>query len=127
MPSASTLVSSFILAAIAAMALVLWVSQGEANEDGLLIAVFPPTASEFQIMRAVVASDGVYVRASLPETIVAGLRQPAARRGRVAHLRPVPLRSRACRLPGACHRAVRTGFGRHVGGTCGGSRCTMTS
>ena len=70
MPSASTLVSSFILAAIAAMALVLWVSQGEANEDGLLIAVFPPTASEFQIMRAVAASDGVYVRASLPETIV---------------------------------------------------------
>ncbi|MEM1284543.1 MAG: hypothetical protein AAGH43_04090 [Pseudomonadota bacterium] len=70
MPSTSTLISSFVVIAAAAMALVLWISQGEANEDGLLIAVFSPTATEREIMRAVTASDGVFVRSSLPETIV---------------------------------------------------------
>lgn len=70
MPSTSTLISSFVLIAVAAMALVLWASQGEANEDGLLVAVFPPTADERSIMQAVVAADGTFVRASLPETIV---------------------------------------------------------
>lgn len=70
MPSTSILISSFILAAMAAMALVLWASQGDAGEDGLLIAVFPPTTSERQIVEAVIAADGSLVRASLPETIV---------------------------------------------------------
>jgi hypothetical protein len=70
MPSTSTLISSFIVLAVAAMALVLSASQGEANEDGLLIAVFPPTADERSIMQAVVAAEGTFVRASLPETIV---------------------------------------------------------
>ena len=70
MPSTSTLISSFILAAVAAMALVLWLSQGDAGEDGLLIAVFPPTANERQIIEAVIAAEGTYVRASLPETVV---------------------------------------------------------
>lgn len=70
MPSNSTLIGSFILIAFAAMALVLWASQGDAGEDGLLIAVFPPTASERTIMQAVVAADGTFVRASLPESIV---------------------------------------------------------
>lgn len=70
MPSTGAVISSFILAACAAMALVLWVSQGDAGEDGLLIAVFPPTASEQQIMQAVVDAEGSFVRASLPRTIV---------------------------------------------------------
>lgn len=70
MPSTSTLINSFILAACAAMALVLWVSQGDAGEDGLLIAVFPPSTSQQQIMQAVVAADGAFVRSSLPESIV---------------------------------------------------------
>lgn len=70
MPSTSTLVNGFILATCAAMALVLWVSQGDAGEDGLLLAVFPPSASAQQIMQAIVAADGTYVRSSLPETIV---------------------------------------------------------
>jgi hypothetical protein len=70
MPSTSTLISSFLVAAFAAMALVLWASQGGANEDGLLIAVFPPTVDERSIMQAVVAAEGTFVRASLPATIV---------------------------------------------------------
>ncbi len=70
MPSTSTLISSFLLIAIGAMALVLWAAQGEANEDGLLIAVFPPTTNERTIMQAVVGAEGTFVRASLPETIV---------------------------------------------------------
>jgi hypothetical protein len=70
MPSTSTLISSFLLIAVAAMALVLWVAQGEVNEDGLVIAVFPPTANERTIMQAVVEANGTFVRASLPETIV---------------------------------------------------------
>lgn len=70
MPSTSVLINSFILVACAAMALVLWVSQGDAGEDGLLIVVFPPSASQQQIMEAVVAADGAFVRSSLPETIV---------------------------------------------------------
>lgn len=77
MPSTSTLISSFVLLSVAAMALVLWAAQGGANEDGLLIAVFPPTADERTIMQAVVAAEGTFVRASLPETIViAHSRQP---------------------------------------------------
>jgi hypothetical protein len=70
MPATNTLISSFIVAACTAMALVLWASQGDAGEDGLLIAVFPPTTSEHHIMQAVVAADGNFVRASLPQTIV---------------------------------------------------------
>jgi hypothetical protein len=70
MPSNSTLIGSFILIAFAAMALVLWASQRDAGEDGLLIAVFPPTASERTIIEAVVAANGTYVRSSLPESIV---------------------------------------------------------
>jgi hypothetical protein len=70
MPSTSTLISSFLLIAVAAMALVLWAAQGGTNEDGLLIAVFPPTASERTIMHAVVEAEGSFVRASLPETII---------------------------------------------------------
>jgi hypothetical protein len=70
MPSNSILVSSFILAAVAAMALVLWSAQGPANEDGLLIAVFAPSASERSIMHAVSDSGGTFVRASLPATII---------------------------------------------------------
>lgn len=52
------------------MALVLWASQSQANEDGLLIAVFPPTVSERTIMQAVTEAGGTFVRASLPETII---------------------------------------------------------
>lgn len=70
MPSTSNLLLSFVCLSIAAMALVLWASQGEASEDGLIIAVFPPSTSERRIMEAVVAADGVLVRASLPQTVV---------------------------------------------------------
>ncbi len=70
MPSNSTLIGCFVLVAFAAMAMVLWASQSDASEDGLLIAVFPPTASERTIMEAVVAADGTFVRSSLPETII---------------------------------------------------------
>lgn len=70
MPSTNALISGFLVAAFAAMALVLWASQGEANEDGLLIAVFPPTADERSIMQAIAAADGTFVRSSLPETTI---------------------------------------------------------
>ncbi len=70
MPSSSTLIAGFLLVAVSAMVLVLWASQSDANEDGLMIAVFPPTANERTIMTAVVDAGGTYVRASLPETII---------------------------------------------------------
>ncbi len=52
------------------MALVLWSAQGSTDENGLLIAVFAPNASEHSIMQAISEAGGTYVRASLPETIV---------------------------------------------------------
>ena len=70
MPSTSSLILGFVLAACAAMALVLWTAQGDTNEDGLLIAVFPPAASERTIMTAIAQADGSFVRASLPRNVV---------------------------------------------------------
>ena len=70
MPSTSALLGSFVLAACAAMALVLWASQSDAGRDGLLIAVFSPTTSERAIMQAIASAEGSYVRSSLPSSIV---------------------------------------------------------
>ncbi|MEM6381250.1 MAG: hypothetical protein AAF739_01130 [Pseudomonadota bacterium] len=70
MPNSVTLVSGFVAAAIVSMAFVLWFAQGDANEDGLVLAVFPPMTSEATIMRSIALADGTYVRASLPASII---------------------------------------------------------
>lgn len=103
MPSTSVLINSFILAACAAMALVIWVSQSDAGEDGLLIAVFPPTASERQIMQAVVAAEGSFVRTSLPETVI------------VAHS-PTPGFAARLKAEGAWLTFAQPPFGPELGG-----------
>ncbi|MEM6710792.1 MAG: hypothetical protein AAF590_00730 [Pseudomonadota bacterium] len=70
MPSSSALLSGFVIAATLAMGAVVWATQGGTNEDGLLIAVFPPTMSERAIMETLARADGRFVRPSLPATIV---------------------------------------------------------
>ncbi|MBV6657547.1 MAG: hypothetical protein KI785_07240 [Devosiaceae bacterium] len=70
MPSTPALLTAFTVATLLAMSLVLWMAQGGQNEDGLLIVVFPPAASEGQIMSAIANADGTFVRSSLPKTIV---------------------------------------------------------
>lgn len=85
------------------MALVLWASQGDASDDGLLIAIFPPTASEQQIMEAVVAADGSFVRSSLPQTIV------------VAHSE-TPGFARRLKAQGAWLTYAQAPFGPELGG-----------
>ncbi|MFK7793134.1 MAG: hypothetical protein AB8B88_10750 [Devosiaceae bacterium] len=103
MPSTSTLLSGFILVAFAAMGLVLWAAQSQANEDGLVIAVFPPTASERVIMQAISGAGGTFVRASLPETIV------------VAHSQAPGLADRL-KAHGAWLTYGQAPFGRELGG-----------
>ena len=70
MPSNTTLLLGFVCAAFVLMSAVLFVTQGEANEDGLIIAVFPPTARERAIMASLAAADASLVRTSLPRSVV---------------------------------------------------------
>ena len=68
--SPGRLIGGFAIAAILAMAIVIYVSQASSSAAGILVAVFPPSIQQQETFSAIVAADGSFVRAGVPSNIV---------------------------------------------------------